>query len=90
MNIWVFQLSELPFHLDIVAFWAIMLSLGLGTAYGIRALSDALSRTDRITAATSAGEAPVQGPKEALHLVRATPAPHVAAAAHQAPEKQAA
>lgn len=90
MNIWVFQLSELPFHLDIVAFWVIMLSLGLGTAFGIRAVSDALSRTDRMTAAAGSEDAPVPGPKEALHLVRAAPGPQVAAATHPALEKQAA
>ena len=75
MNIWVFQLSELPFHLDIVAFWAIMLSLGLGTAYGIRALSDALSHTDRITATAATGETPATIRMDAANDAGPAPTP---------------
>jgi hypothetical protein len=75
MNIWVFQLSELPFHLDIVAFWVIMLSLGLGTAFGIRALSDAVSHTDRITATAGTREAPAAIRLDAAHEVKPAPAP---------------
>jgi hypothetical protein len=46
MDLFDLRLNELPFHLDIVAFWAILLSVGLGTASSIKRISDALSRTE--------------------------------------------
>lgn len=53
MDLSELRLSEWPYHLDIVLFWAGSLAVGLGSALLIKKLADALARTDRIAASRS-------------------------------------
>lgn len=68
MDLLELPLNQLPYHLDILAFWAVALLVGLGGAFAIKQLSDAIGRTDRISraghpmATKAADEARLQGP----------------------------
>jgi hypothetical protein len=49
MDLLELPLNQMPYHLDILAFWATALLIGLGGAFAIKRLSDAIGRTDTIS-----------------------------------------
>lgn len=60
-----FRLNELPYHLDVVVFVALVVSMGLGGAWAIARISDGLSRTDRLARAAARSQPAMAAPATA-------------------------
>lgn len=45
-----FSLSDLPHPVDLLLFWGMILSIGLGCAFGLKKIAEAIERTDQFAA----------------------------------------
>jgi hypothetical protein len=93
MDLFEMPLNQMPYHLDILAFWAVALSIGLGGALAIKRLSEAVRRTDQISVSLSPSAAEEHAAGDRASTIPATaakltPTPRNAAAS--APERLAA
>lgn len=50
MTIDQFSLSDLPHPVDLFLFWSMILSIGLGVAFGLKKIAEAIERTDQFSA----------------------------------------
>ena len=50
MLIGQFSLSDLPHPVDLMLFWGMILSIGLGSAFGLKKIAEAIERTDQFAA----------------------------------------
>lgn len=50
MTIDQFSLSDLSHPVDLILFWGMILSIGLGVAFGLKKIADAIGRTDQFAA----------------------------------------
>lgn len=49
-----FSLRDLPHPLDLILFWGMILSIGLGCALGFKKIAEAMARTDQFAARDAA------------------------------------
>lgn len=50
MTIDQFSLSDLPHPVDLFIFWGMILSIGLGCAFSLKKIAEAIERTDQFAA----------------------------------------
>ena len=69
MRIDQFSLSDLSHPADLILFWGMILSIGLGWAFALKKIADAIKRTDQFAArdADKTASKPSSDKPPALH-----------------------